>query len=90
MAIKMETVWSLPTLEANLPAIKAKAQEMIDQQIYIPPDIPELTTFDQATNQVTAVRFWSDEAAANAWVDFVQPLGPVSVTLTPVTIPPAA
>jgi hypothetical protein len=78
MPAKIDVVWSTPVDESVKIAGRNKILEMGNLQVK-----EDETSYDTYYTQVTRTRYWIDEATANVWADFVRPMGPVSITITP-------
>jgi hypothetical protein len=78
MPAKIDVVWNLPVAESIKIAGRNKILEIGNLQVK-----EDETWINETNTQVTRTRYWIDETTANVWADFVRPMGPVSITITP-------
>ena len=76
MSIQTQVVWTEPENPETTAMITAKALEMGDLQAS-----PPISENGPNANEKTYNRFWVDLTAAQEWINFINPLNPVSATI---------
>lgn len=78
MTVQTQTLWDNPIAQATLDDCKIKlaSMEAAGQTSGTETAIPM-----PHGQQGTVIRSWTDTAAAQEWIDFIQPYGPVSAEI---------
>jgi hypothetical protein len=79
MTTKTKVIWTTPLAQQTLDDCKTQVYNMIAAGQT--DGVPEIIHDSPVAGQETVFRNWTDTAAAQEWIDFLQPYGPLSAQI---------